>query len=231
MFLDLFRSKETIVDSRVGRLKGNLSAIVRTDWDSIKGRTAWMVTLTYRPGVDWDGSHLRFAFKRFRNWSRSCGGARYLWVAELQQRGAVHYHLIAWLPPGVVMPKWDISGWWPHGMTRSEQLLTGIGYVLKYLSKVSHFHKFPKGLRLCGSGGFSSEARAVRSWKNLPQWARDTFGVGEVTRRACGLVVRATGEILESPWVVFRGVGRLFVRLVGELPPRFADGPYSRVRV
>ena len=227
--------------SRIQRMRGNLSALVRHDFDRIKGRIGWMVTLTYRPGEDWQANHVRDAFRKFSNWAKyHHGGARYVWVAELQGRGAVHYHLIAWLPQGVAMPHWDTVGWWSHGMTRSEQLLTGIGYVLKYLSKISHFHKFPKGLRLSGSGGFSDEARAVRQWKNLPDWCRQQYGVGEVRRtaystapepgspRKSGLVVSETGEILESPWIVMRGAGRLFLRCVGELPSRFADGPWVR---
>lgn len=193
------------------------------------GCRPWFVTLTYRPGVEWAAEHIRDAVQRCRMWlKRQNGGPlRYVWVAELQKRGAVHYHLIVYLPKRLSMPKWDKQGWWPHGMTNTQVSRTGVAYLMKYVSKFSPFHAFPKGMRLYGIGGFNEQARSIRTWRNLPAWARDLYGVGELTRRACGLVVRSTGEILASPWAVLRGAGGLWLYLVGELPPRFADGPYS----
>ena len=195
------------------------------------GCRAWFVTLTYRPGVEWSADHIRNALQRCRMWLKRQTGQklRYTWVAELQQRGAVHYHLIVYLPKRLSMPKWDKQGWWPHGMTNTQVARSGVGYLMKYVSKLSPFHQFPKGMRLYGIGGLNEQARAIRTWHNLPQWVKQEHGVGDITRRACGFVVRATGEILESPWIVLRGGGRLLLQLVGELPPRFADGPYSRI--
>lgn len=233
---DLFEistHSEAVFDRRFARMR-------RSVWWSGQGHGAafsgrygdrpWFVTLTYRPGTEWRSDHVRDALQRVRMWAKRRGvkTLRYTWVAELQKRGAVHYHLVIYLPKSLSMPKWDKQGWWPHGMSNTQRAKTGVGYLMKYVSKLSPLHTFPAGMRLFGIGGLNVEARAIRTWHNLPRWAKDTCGVGEVTRRACGLVVRATGEILESPWVLFKGGGRLLLRAVAPLPERFADGPYSK---
>ena len=105
---------------------------------------AWMVTLTYVGVDDWRADHISKASEQYRrHCARHRVPCRYLWVAELQKRGAVHYHLIAWLPKGVRMPHWDrdtttaggrqVRAFWSHGMTNVEQARTGVGYLMKYL--------------------------------------------------------------------------------------------------
>lgn len=233
---EISRHPEDSFERRFGRMR-------RSVWWSGQGHAekfsgwfgsrAWFVTLTYRPGVEWSASHIADALQRCRIWLKRQTGQklRYTWVAELQQRGAVHYHLIVYLPKRLSMPKWDKQGWWPHGMTNTQVARNGVGYLMKYVSKLSPFHQFPKGMRLYGIGGLNDQARAIRTWHNLPQWVKQSYGVGDVTRRACGFVLRSTGEILASPWIVLRGGGRLFLQLVGDLPERFSDGPYSRLRL
>lgn len=200
-------------------------------FSGFRGFRPWLVTLTYRPGVDWSPRHLSASLHLCRQWLKRMTGdkLRYAWVAELQQRGAVHYHVVIWLPARLSMPKWDKQRWWRHGMTNVQRSRKGVGYLMKYISKFSPFHEFPKGARIYGVGGLNEQARNIRSWKNSPRWIKDRFGVGEVTRRACGFVVRATGEILDSPWVLFRDGPRLLLRAVEELPARYADGPYTRL--
>jgi hypothetical protein len=182
------------------------------------------VTLTYRRVGDWQANHVGKAIERFRQWCRRLGlHCRYTWVAELQQRGAMHYHLLVWLPVGVSMPHWDRvpdrkrAPFWPHGMSNTEVARSGVGYLMKYLSKLGGLHRFPKGARLYGIGGLDSVARAVRTWYNLPQWAKAAHGVGEVLRSGSRLVLR-TGEILGSPWLARWVHGGLQLQLVGELP-------------
>jgi hypothetical protein len=230
--IEIDRHPEAVFARRIARMR-------RSVWWSGQGHGAsfsghygerpWFVTLTYRPGTEWSAKHVAGALDACRKWAKRRGikTLRYTWVAELQKRGAVHYHLVIYLPKRLSMPKWDKQGWWPHGMTNTQVAKTGVGYLMKYVSKLSPLHTFPPGMRLFGIGGLNVEARAIRTWHNLPRWAKDTSGVGAVTRRACGLVVRTTGEILESPWVLFKGGGRLLLRAVAPLPERFADGPYS----
>jgi hypothetical protein len=188
----------------------------------------WFVTLTYRGVHDWSARHIADALKRYRAWAKAKGYAvRYTWVAELQKRGAVHYHALIWLPPGAVMPQWDrVSAgrkvaFWPHGMTNTERAKAGVGYLMKYLSKLGDQTRFPKGLRLYGIGGLNDDGRAVRAWFNLPQWAKAAYGVGELCRRAGGVVVRSTGEILAPVWSLLRVPGGLQLRKLREVASRF----------
>lgn len=79
----------------------------------------WFVTLTYRGVEDWQPRHVSGCLKSVRKWCKRRGvPLRYVWVAELQKRGALHYHLAIWLPKSIQLPKFDKQGWWPHGMTQ-----------------------------------------------------------------------------------------------------------------
>lgn len=233
-----------VAERRVKRLKRSVWASGHLHGLADQGHRppqCWFVTLTYRGVDDWRPDHISAAIQRFRTWARSFGvPVRYTWVAELQQRGAVHYHLLFWLPVGVRMPLWDrpfklASGrvreaFWPHGMTNTEKALSGVGYLMKYLSKLGELTRFPKGLRLYGIGGLTAQARSVRSWFNLPEWVKREYGVGEVVRKAAGLLVHETGEILQPMYAVIRGVSELRLKLLRDLAPRFHDGVYSSVR-
>lgn len=194
-----------------------------------RGQRAWFLTLTYRPGVEWSGKHVSGCINRIRDWCALRGvKPRYVWTAELTQRGVMHYHVAVWLPRGLSLPMPDKQGWWPHGMTQRALAIAPIGYLMKYVSKGdTPFHKFPKGARIYGVGGLCKQGREVRTWLNLPEWAKRLHGVGELCRRAGGLVVRGTGEVLESPWRRETVPGGLFLRLAGELAPKFHGGPYS----
>lgn len=204
----------------------------------------WFVTLTYAKASAWLPLHVAKAVDGFRRWCKSHRvPCRYTWVGEIQPKrlatsgdAVVHYHLIAWLPPGLSMPHWDKPtrkrggtrpAFWPHGMTNSELARSGIGYLMKYLSKLGELTVFPKGLRLYGIGGLDVAARAVRSWYNLPEWAKAEFGVGELVRKSVGLVVRETGEILAPAYRITVGGGQLIFEQLREVVPRWHDGAYS----
>lgn len=234
MFLNLAPSASA--ERRVKRLKRSVWLSGRLHQLASNGHRApqcWFVTLTYRGVSDWRADHMGRACTAYRNWCKSVGvPCRYTWVAELQQRGAVHYHLLAWLPRHVAMPKWDRgrgkrAAFWTHGMTNTQKARAGVGYLMKYLSKLGELTRFPKGLRLYGIGGLNKQAREIRSWYNLPEWAKRSFGVGELVRRAGGLVVRATGEILEPAYQVSRVPSGLILRALREIPERFHAGAYS----
>lgn len=239
-------SPNLCADRRIKRLKKAVWSSGHLHGLAEKGHRpaqCWFVTLTYRPGVEWSSKHCTKALDGFRNWCASKGvPCRYTWVAEMQGRGAVHYHLLAWLPVGQRMPHWDRetrkikgmrSAFWPHGMSNTQPALAGVGYLMKYLSKLGEFHRFPKGLRLYGIGGLDEQGRGVRSWLNLPAWAKPFYGVGDLFRVAGRLVVCATGEVLEAAFRVRIVPGGLEVCPVRELPlclPEFERcGAYSSV--
>ena len=201
---------------------------------------AWFITLTFAEAQAWEPKHLSRATDRFNRWCKSIGvECRYAWVAEIQGKRAertgdhvVHYHLLAWLPRGVTMPKWDVpcgrrKAFWPHGMTNTQKAQAGVGYLMKYVSKMGEFSDVPKGLRLSGKGGLNGTSRSVCAWINLPEWVKRSFGVGDVIRKSGRLVVQATGEILKSPYLVSLMPGAILVRTVGIIPERFHSGPYS----
>jgi len=226
---------------------------------------AFMVTLTYAKADGWSPKHISDAIALYRRWCESRKlPCQYTWVAEIQDgkrkrafkpedddgiatgapvgRGAVHYHLVAWLPVGAYMPKWDqlqrISGRtrrviWPHGMTERDECRTGIGYLMKYASKGQNADgfKFPRGLRVYGIGGLDQQGKEMRSWLGLPEWAKRLHGVGELSRLAGRLVVRATGAVLESPWRRESVPGGFYMRLVRPMAERWFSGPYSMIGV
>jgi hypothetical protein len=179
----------------------------------LRGHRFWpcFVTLTYADGDTWAPNHIRSFLDNLRHWSHRRGirKLRYVWTAELQDRGAVHYHLILWVPHHVRrLPMPDSSGWWPHGSSRIERARDAVAYVAKYVSKGGEVDQdgclkaLPKGARLHGSGGLSGASRAIRSWWMGPQWLRDLWGSEHRARRAPGggWQSRLTGELVRSSW-------------------------------
>ena len=139
------------------------------------GARYWVafVTLTYGPDVPWAAKHIRTYTDAMRKIIERRGHrARYLWVAELQGRGAVHYHLMFWLPEGVKLPIPD-QGYWPHGMSNIQKCRgNGVGYLLKYLSKGAVGQPFPKGCRTYGHGGLNKDSQDYAAWEMLPRYQR-----------------------------------------------------------
>ena len=200
--------------TRYRRLRRSILTAVRMHEFELRGQRhrAAMLTLTYRRMGEWAPHHVSDLLRRIRAWMRRRGHrCRYVWVAELQARGALHYHVIVWLPRGLTLPKPDKQGWWPHGSTRIEWARRPAGYLAKYASKIDSKAGagFPRGARLHGRGGLEPFGRAVAQWFNLPQWAREVCDLAGRAMRAKGrgLVDRQSGIHLPSPWRVSRGPG------------------------
>ena len=219
---------------RVKRLKrnvflaGQLHSLPRPGF---RPEQAYIVTLTFdtlgtlgKGAHDWHAGQITRTIDRYRRWCERSGyECKTVRVAELQKRGTVHYHLVCWLPLGVGMPHWDKANgqrraFWPHGMANTEKLRTNVGYLMKYLSKISPFHQFPKGLRLTGTTGLDQSARRLCAWHSLPRWLRTTYGVGEVTRKRMGYVVNETGELLPPMYRCVFNAGKLHLTQLRDLP-------------
>ena len=241
--LEILFDKAVTRKKRVKRLRRSVWAAGHLHGLADHGKrppVAWMVTLTYVGVDDWRSDHISAASEQYR---RHCARlrvpCRYLWVAELQKRGAVHYHLIAWLPKGVGMPHWDrdtvspsgrpVRAFWGHGMTNVEQARTGVGYLMKYLSKLDDGAAFPPHLRLYGVGGLTSQARMVRGWYNLPEWAKREYGVGELKRQGSRLIVMETGEIVPPMYSRHFIPGGVLLEPLRGMPERFHSGAYSKL--
>lgn len=180
---------------------------------------AAMLTLTYRPGVMWDGRHVSECLRHMRQWLQRRGlRLRYVWVLETTKAGAPHYHVVVWLPWGVKLPFLDAAGWWPHGMTRMEWARCAVGYVSKYVSKGEAHAPLPAGARMYGVGGLVGEALDEARWWARPAWLRLRVARGARLARlpGGGWLDRDTGEIYTSPWCVLFRAG--VVWLVPRLP-------------
>jgi hypothetical protein len=176
--------------------------------------TVKFITLTYRDGGDWQPQHVRRLMNRIRSHLERRGHrCHFAWTAELQGRGAIHYHAIVWLPQGCSLPYFDKAGWWPHGSTRIETADNPVGYIAKYASKIhrglcdphGRMLAYPKGARICGSGGLGASRARYRYW-TAPKWAREAVeadhGPGErdLRRHVGGWVDVESGTFYESPW-------------------------------
>lgn len=209
-------SKILHVSSRLSRLR-RMKHHVRTASRLVKetmsrSGSKWralFVTLTYRPGVDWSPRHITSFIKCAKQWASRRGAAfGYVWVAEVQRRGAVHYHLVAWLPSGLRLPRPDKRGWWKWGSTNVQSVKrNAVGYLMKYVSKGIHGDDpdLPSGARICGSGGLDSLARDEFHFWRLPRYVRECISVGDRCRRrpGGGWVCPKTGEFWRSDYGLF----------------------------
>jgi len=200
-----------------------------------KSDRAWMVTLTYAgDNSDWKPTHLSNAMSAFKMWCKRAGHAcRYVWVAELQKRGVIHYHVAAWLPRGVRMPKWDEQGWWHEGMTNTLRAKHATAYLMAYLKKgdLEARGALPKGARNYGVGGLDHALRRARRWLRLPAFVQGNSSIHDGWKRAVGGGwTSPAGEHFASEFAqVFVAGTRSLVRVARHAtawdePP---SGPYS----
>jgi hypothetical protein len=192
---------------------GRLHMAERPDW------AATFVGLTYRGLVGWNPLHITVFLKGFRAWcAKREIECRYLWVAEMQKRGAIHYHLVMFHPKKFSIPFPDgRRGWWPHGSSSiSKGIRNAVHYMAKYLSK-GDFAQFPKGARTYGCGGIEGTAKLEMRWYKLPKWVKDVSPLSEASdafkRVVGGFMSPVTGQMIPSPWeVIFTG-GSILCRL------------------
>lgn len=174
-----------------------------------------LITLTYQTNADWDKRDISKVVDAYRkDWKQRLKQPpehfRYVWVAEQQKRGTIHYHLVLFCPRGKSLAKPD--KYHLKGQTKIEGVRKGIkSYLSKYLSKGTvgfqggEAEHMPKGARLFGHGGMSGAARAHLSYELLPTYVKGWFEEGKgAVRRIKGGWKQAKFEIV-SPWEVFRG--------------------------
>ena len=163
---------------------------------------AAMLTLTYADCDAWKPDHISSLTQHLRMYLHRRGHKlRGVRVAELQQRGAVHYHIIVWLPRGITMPKPDKQGWWPHGMTQWKWARRAVGYIIKYASKVASKDQYPRGCRISGAFGLSKAQRIQKRWWRMPAYVRAKWVNWEddvIRMKGGGFLSRRTGEVMPS---------------------------------
>jgi hypothetical protein len=209
----------------------------------------WMQTLTYAgDNRDWKPEHISRYLDDLRRWHYSRTGSkkvRYAWVAELQQRGVIHYHVILWLSAGLTPPKPD-TAWrrkdrralvhieppmWPHGMSNRMRSTAPVAYLMKYASKIEskNVGAFPHGARIHGCGGLDQSGCEIRRWVMWPAYVQGNAAVGEPFKPAQGggFVNAETGEVLFSEWVPLGNSFTTFIK-VRETPKKInPSGPFS----
>lgn len=199
------------------------------------GDRCCMVTLTYAgTNADWQPRHVSEFIKHARQWlQRRDVRFRYVWVAELQKRGVIHYHVAIWLPAGINLPKPDQCGWWPHGMTRIETARAAVPYLMKYLSKggTADRYRLPRSARSYGGGGLEATMRLARRWLGLPSFVRARADVAQSAgwkRAAGGGWCDPDGVIWPSEFErVYAGDRWALEKVLDHGRPFEADGPFS----
>lgn len=162
------------------------------------GWEALFITLTYALVDGWRGRHIS---DYLRELGRSVPfKLRYVWVMELQKRGAPHYHVVLWVPTGEKIPMPDRSGQWQHGWSQVERARSPVSYVMKYASKGGDM-ELPRGARICGAGGLEIEGRVQVRWWLLPRYQRVRCTIGDNVHRCKGggWVSHTTGEWWPPP--------------------------------
>ena len=238
------------LQSRVTRLRKGLGIAAKQLHNlGARNQQIWMQTLTYAgSNKDWRPEHISRYLDAMRKWHYAVTGAktlRYAWVAELQKRGVIHYHVIVWLGGGLTPPKGDLSWkrkdrrglvhWeppmWPHGMTRRDKVDAPVAYLMKYASKVEskNVGSFPHGARIHGAGGMDAPGRAIRRWVLWPAYVQGNASVADRFRPAVGggYVNDETGELLLAEYAPTGGGFQSFIRV--RTTPRRIDpaGPFS----
>jgi len=158
--------------SRIARLRRRVRAWAQALEGIVGNWSMVMVTLTYCGVDDWRPNQIRGYMLLLRRYL----GRRllaYAWVAELQQRGAVHYHVLLIVHRGTRVPMPDRSGMWLWGSSRVEAART-IWYIAKYASKGCFTGDFPGGLRIFAVWISQGVIDGVRRWvmrlSTLPVW-------------------------------------------------------------
>lgn len=236
--------------ARVTRLRKGLGiAAKQLHNQGSKRQRIWMQTLTYKgDNRNWRPHHISEYLYALRTWHNARTGSRvmrYAWVAELQQRGVIHYHVIIWLEGGLTPPKGDqpwkstdrkgLTQWnppmWPHGMSNRLKSTAPVAYLMKYASKIEskNVGTFPHGARIHGAGGLDPSGRSIRRWVLWPAYVQGNASVSDHYKPAPGggYMHVETGELLLPEYALTGGGFQSFIRI--RTTPRKIDpsGPFS----
>jgi len=204
---------------RLRKLKGRLWGWVRLVSSILTFYYPACITLTYSPSHSWHSKDISSFIDRVRAYYKRKGWrCLYFWVAELQERGAVHFHIVIFVPRGHKLPKPDRRGWWKKGFTNIMAVKHFYSYFTKYLQKCeSERMRFPKGLRLFGYGGLDFIERAMYRvlWlhRRVRECLLEVLGVF--------LVVKKRGSVLE----LLVGGERVIVVVYYGIPPPLLCSP------
>jgi hypothetical protein len=204
----VFRSKVSgkilvmdTVKERIKRLQKRIRLWAGLADQNTKGCTLWMITLTYKYVDGWKPNHIReFMLKIRKRYGKHLLG--YAWVAELQKRGAVHYHVLLYTKGISKVVKPDKSGFWTHGLTTTEQARTPY-YIMKYAGKEyqKDFTKFPPGIRAFAVWFQSENLRTTLRYESLHPKYQKVFDDNNGSWKAVRIARKY--NLLQSDWEVW----------------------------
>ena len=194
------------------------------------GRSAYrktFITLTYRPGETWEPRHVSRFVRLMRQWfKRREYPCRFAWVGELQKRGALHYHVLVWVPRRLRLPRPDACGWWPHGMSNIETARNPVGYMVKYATKTrpEDIRRLPKGVRLHGNGGHDPATRVHLRERLWPQWVAQEWDHRRVEAWCADMEAEAAWKARRVEVQTPHPGGTIHVRYIDpQLPPEDSE--------
>ena len=161
-----------------------------------RGRLA-MVTLTYADPATWRADDISEYMNKL---GHLLGGLllAYCWVAELQERGAIHYHVLVVVARGTDIPAPDSSGMWTHG-TSNRATAASAWYVCKYAQKgCSEGVEYPRGARVCGASWRHIQQVAVECGRVLHTWARYVVRLSMLPRWVVALCASDIQAVLSA---------------------------------
>jgi len=203
---------------RVSRCKRALDGWLDAVWPLVESQRCYMIRqgLTLAPEVEWKDRLISGYMARVRKELRR-SLVDYFWVAEMQARGAVHYHVLLLVRTGHRVPLPDRAGWWLHGSSSVVVVSNkqGAKYLVRgYLGKDKQKGgpggpSFPTGLRMYGmrlGKNLDPLRRLLVRLALLPEWLRQEVFAEAVTigygprRRKGGGGWWFHGRVLCSPW-------------------------------
>jgi hypothetical protein len=169
-----------------------------------------MITLTYEYFDDWEVNDINKFITKLRKILKE-NLLAYVWVAEMQKRNVIHYHILFLVKRGSKVPIPDREGFWNKGSSRIETARSPF-YICSYVGKeIQKKLNLPKGARVCRAyikkGILTGVENANYKASLAPKWVRDTRAeyMGEfcttedVVRRIKGKWVVGQ-EVLNCPY-------------------------------
>ena len=179
MAFEIENSKSDAMAARIAKMRRAVWAGVcrASEWSAEGAYRLIMVTLTYAMASDWHGRQVR----QLTEWSKRKGCVGHVWVAELQERGALHYHVLILWPGTEPWIKPVAGGGWEHGFTWVTDGVKYPWYIMKYMQKGlndGNGNQYPRGARLYGISqsivrSMRYEQRLVYRENQVPAWYRE----------------------------------------------------------
>jgi len=181
--------------------------------DQVQKYTIVEVCLTYIRGGDWQPGHIENFMKLMRK-KYGENLYAYAWVAENQERGAIHYHVELIMPDGFKIELPDKAGDWFYGCTNVKRKRS-VWYIITHCGKERQSYGLPGGARRFAvwiSKDFATKSKAVLRVSAYPVWIRKLILEGDFqienvkVTRAIGGGWLINGQLYKSEWELMKNI-------------------------